>query len=86
MDLNARRNTQCAMHRDGFTLVEILVVIGIVIILVALLLPVILRIRESAYQYYKIAVDLDPEYYNAAAKLKQTAKLLETKKDRVGVR
>jgi prepilin-type processing-associated H-X9-DG protein len=40
------------MRRDAFTLVEILVVIGIVIILVALLLPVILRIRESAYQYY----------------------------------
>jgi prepilin-type processing-associated H-X9-DG protein len=38
--------------KDAFTLVEILVVIGIVIILVALLVPVVLKSRESALQYY----------------------------------
>jgi prepilin-type processing-associated H-X9-DG protein len=37
---------------SGFTLIEMLVVIGIVILLVAMLVPVLLKSRESAFQYY----------------------------------
>jgi prepilin-type N-terminal cleavage/methylation domain-containing protein/prepilin-type processing-associated H-X9-DG protein len=39
-------------NKKGFTLIEILVVIAVIMILIALLLPVILRARESALMYY----------------------------------
>jgi prepilin-type processing-associated H-X9-DG protein len=39
-------------YKSGVTLIELLTVTGIIVLLVALLLPVVFRARETAYMYY----------------------------------
>lgn len=37
-------------HRDGFTLVELLIVIGVILVLLAILMPAVGRVRERSKQ------------------------------------
>ena len=49
------------MQRKGFTLLELLIVISIIVLLMSILLPCLMRAKESAYELFAIETEADEE-------------------------
>ena len=49
------------MERKGFTLLEILIVISIIVLLMSILLPCLMRAKESAYELFAMETEVDEE-------------------------
>jgi len=49
------------VRRKGFTLLEILIVISIIVLLMSILLPCLMRAKESAYELFAIQREVDEE-------------------------
>jgi hypothetical protein len=46
---------------EGFTLLELLVVMSIIILLMSILLPCLMRAKESAYELFAVQTEVDEE-------------------------
>ncbi len=49
------------MQRKGFTLLELLMVMSIIMLLVSILLPCLMRAKESAYELFAMQTEVDKE-------------------------
>ena len=49
------------MRRKGFTLLELLVVMSIIVLLMSILLPCLMRAKESAYELFAVQTEVDEE-------------------------
>jgi len=49
------------MQRKGFTLLELLIVISIIVLLMSILLPCLMRAKESAYELFAMQTQVNEE-------------------------
>ena len=49
------------MRRKGFTLHELMVVMSIIVLLMSILLPCLMRAKESAYELFAVQTEVDEE-------------------------
>ena len=49
------------MGRKGFTLIELLIVMSIIMLLMSILLPCLMRAKESAYELFAMYTEADEE-------------------------
>ncbi len=49
------------MQRKGFTLLELLIVISIIVLLISILVPCLMRAKESAYELFAMEVEVNEE-------------------------
>jgi prepilin-type N-terminal cleavage/methylation domain-containing protein len=49
------------VERKGFTLLELLIVMSIIVILMSILLPCLMRAKESAFELFAMQVEVDEE-------------------------
>ncbi len=49
------------MQRKGFTLIELLIVISIIVLLMSILVPCLMRAKESAYELFAMQTEADEE-------------------------
>jgi len=49
------------MQRKGFTLLELLIVMSIIVLLMSILLPCLMRAKESAYELFAMQTEVDEE-------------------------
>ena len=49
------------MQRKGFTLLELLIVMSIIILLLSILVPCLMRSKESAYELFAMQTEADEE-------------------------
>ena len=49
------------MQRKGFTLLELLIVMSIIVLLMSILLPCLMRAKESAYELFAMETEVNEE-------------------------
>ena len=49
------------MERKGFTLLELLVVMSIIVLLMSILLPCLMRAKESAFELFAMQAEVNEE-------------------------
>ncbi len=58
---NDKSKTKGIVRLKGFTLLELLVVMSIIVLLMSILLPCLMRAKESAYELFAMQTEVDKE-------------------------
>ena len=58
---NDKSNLKGIMRLKGFTLLELLIVMSIIVVLMGILLPCLIRAKESAYELFAVKTEVDEE-------------------------